>query len=345
MNQDLPTEPASTSNEALAAPALRTAVKDFVRRRVPASDVEDVVQNVFCDAIASADRPRDPKMLPRWLVGIAKHKVADWHRKAGRERPADLSNLGQQPPPFEARALARWAESQAKGDGKTLGWMAREGDGEKLEAIAAEEKVSAAKVRQRVSRMRRWMKERWAAELAAATLVVVAALAAWWVLHQRGEPPVTRDLPGPAPNIVPEPPSPLERARVLRADALRACERSDWAACLDGLDKARSLDPTGEQDPDVASARAGAEDALRRQAPEPKPRSSATSAPTAPPAPTSMTTASTPFDEEKKPPSKARGKPAFEDLGSKEATPGTMTGKGSTGKVSPKKGAPSKEEK
>src|SRR4029079_5354135 len=86
--------------------------------------------------------------------------------RAHREPRAELPEIEASPAPIEARELARWAEEQAGStrDAKqTLAWMAREGEGEKLESIAAEEAVPAARVRQRVSRMRRWMKERWAA--------------------------------------------------------------------------------------------------------------------------------------------------------------------------------------
>jgi DNA-directed RNA polymerase specialized sigma24 family protein len=232
---------------------------------VPSSDVEDVVQTVFCDALAAPERPTETAELTRWLLGIARHKVVDRHRRATREPPAELPEIPASPAPIEARALVRWAERQAgdKGDAqRTLGWMAREGEGEKLDAIAADEKVPAARVRQRVSRMRRWMKERWAAELAAVAVLAAFALAAWWLLRKQA-PPVAHDEPAPMPTITPELPSPVDRARVLRADALRACDRGEWRTCLDGLDRAKALDPDGDQRPEVGAARTRAEERLR----------------------------------------------------------------------------------
>lgn len=246
----------------LGDPALRRSLTDFVRRRVPAADVDDVVQTVLCDALAAPGRPADPAELRRWLLGIARHKVVDLHRRAHREPPAELPEIEAIPAPIEARELVHWAEKEAGPSHdaqRTLAWMAREGEGEKLEAIAAEEQLPPARVRQRVSRMRRWMKERWAAELAAVALLALLALAAWRLLRREIEPPVTHDEP---PAIVPEAPSPLERARLLRADALRACDGGQWRACLDGLDNARALDPDGDQAPAIGAARARAEDAL-----------------------------------------------------------------------------------
>lgn len=294
----MPTVPTSPSTDPLGDPALRRSLVDFVRRRVPASDVDDVVQTVLCDALAApgTSRPKDPTELRRWLLGVARHKVVDLHRRAHREPPAELADIEDGPPPLEERGLARWAEEQAgpeRDAQRTLAWMAREGEGEKLEAIAAEEQVPAARVRQRVSRMRRWMKERWAAELAAVAMLALLLVAAWRLL--RDEPPVTRgpELP---PTIAPEPPTPLDRARSLRADAMKACERGAWRPCLDGLDQARGLDPEGEQAPAVGAARLRAEDALRSAppddtAPNAAPTAAPNAAPTAPNAPNAAPTA------------------------------------------------------
>jgi DNA-directed RNA polymerase specialized sigma24 family protein len=323
MSQAMPTQPTSRNHtmdrKALGDPAVRRVVEKFVRRRVPPSDVEDVVQTVFCDALAAADRPVETTELTRWLLGIARHKVVDRHRRALREPPAELPEIPAGPAPIEARALVRWAEQQAGDRGearKTLDWMAREGEGEKLDAIAEEERVPAARVRQRVSRMRRWMKERWAAELAAVAMLAILALAAWWLLHDPA-PPEAHDAP--LPGIVPEAPNPLDRARALRADALRACDRGDWATCLDGLDAAKALDPDGDRAPAVEGARAGARRAIPRaippktqkdDAPAPPPQS-----PSPPPAP-SATNAPPSFL--KPAPKSVRRKPSsepFEDVG------------------------------
>ncbi len=315
-------EPPRPARDLLGDPAFRAAVLAYVRRRVPPADIEDVVQTVLCDALAAPDRPESPEALKRWLLAIARHKVVDRHRIAGRERPADLVDVPQGPPPVEERSMVRWVERQARHetDARTLDWLAREGEGEKLEAIAADEKLPAAQVRQRVSRMRRWMKERWAAELAAVAMLATVALAAWWLLRDRVAPPVA--LPAPQPTILPEPPAaPLERARALRVDAVQACDRRAWRACLDALDAARTLDPEGDADPVVAAVRAGAEAALQVNAPvespdakqptkAPSPAPSATTFPT----PTSVKPGpqytKDPQDGMKKPraPSKKRGK-------------------------------------
>jgi DNA-directed RNA polymerase specialized sigma24 family protein len=292
MSATMSTEPPAMKT-LLGDPALRKALSDFVRRRVPPSDVDDVVQTVLVDALAATNAPADPRELTRWMLGVARHKVADLHRRAHREPPAELPDLEAVPAPIEELEMARWAEEQAGSsrDAKqTLSWMAREGEGEKLEAIATDEQVPAARVRQRVSRMRRWMKERWLAELAAVAALGAVALVAWWILS-RGDRPEANPLPAPssAP-ILPEPPSSVERARALRADALEKCKREDWAGCLEGLDQARGLDPVGDQAPAIGAARSQAQDGLQRDNIVPVPKGSPSGAKAPGPAPTTTST-------------------------------------------------------
>lgn len=290
----------SPSKRFLAEPAMRRALEDFVRKRVPASDVEDIVQTVLVEALAAPSRPQEESELRRWLLGIARHKVVDHHRRASRETAAEIPDLPVGPAPVEEQSLVQWAEKQAGAspDAKsTLEWMAREGEGEKLEAIAAEEKVPAARIRQRVSRMRRWMKERWLAELAAAAALVVLGLVLWRLL--RKEEPITQPSPEPrpVPSSLPDPV--MERARALRETAFESCDRSAWKECLEKLDEAKALDPAGDADPRVGAARARAQDALKNEAPlnqkdapaptpapvQQKRAPAPTSAPTVPPAP------------------------------------------------------------
>ncbi|WP_437718400.1 sigma factor [Sorangium sp. So ce448] len=276
MSTPMTTEDRTPATNPLAEPGLRRALEDFVRRRVQSGEVDDVVQTVLCDALASPGRPADPTELRRWLLGIARHKVADHHRRSAREAATDLPDLPVGPPPVEARELARWAEEQASASRdarQTLSWMAREGEGEKLESIAAEEQVPAARVRQRVSRMRRWMRERWMAELAAVAALAILAIVVARLLRSTSETPVIAPLPEPQPSAPPDgplppiaPPSPLdalERARSLRAEALRACDEAAFRRCLDQLDEADRLDPAGRDAPEVAAARERALEALR----------------------------------------------------------------------------------
>lgn len=66
-----------------------TPIWRFVRARVPSdTDAEDVTSEVFAEAMRSWSR-FDPARgaVGGWLVGIARHTLADWWRRRGREFP------------------------------------------------------------------------------------------------------------------------------------------------------------------------------------------------------------------------------------------------------------------
>jgi DNA-directed RNA polymerase specialized sigma24 family protein len=245
---------ADSAKNLLGKPETRRFLMDFVKRRVPDAQVDVVVQTVLMSALESAHTPSTETELRRWLTGVAKHKIADQHRRGGREQPAELPDLEAAPPPVEERNLAAWAEGRAKSSKdavRTLSWMAREGEGEKLEQIAVEENVEPAAVRQRVSRMRRWMKEQWALELALVAALALVGVMVWQTLRTE-----------PSRDEVPRAETPRDRARDLRREALRACDASAFEACLRQLDQARDLDPDGDSAPEVQGARKDAADAM-----------------------------------------------------------------------------------
>jgi DNA-directed RNA polymerase specialized sigma24 family protein/quercetin dioxygenase-like cupin family protein len=218
--------PPEATRKALHAPELRHALERYVRCRVPAADVDDIVQTVLCDALAAA--PRTPcRELSRWVMGIARHKVADMYRDtAARARAAQRVGClarASYDGGFAAHDWLRWAENRVGEDAaarRTLRWMARESEGEKLAHIAEREQVPHAVVRQRVSRLRRRMRSWYAAELAA--IAVVASFAGWaaWG-HFRG------DMAGPT-SVVAEDTDPIasEYRRIASAWRVRgfSCE-------------------------------------------------------------------------------------------------------------------------
>ncbi|HSO34062.1 MAG TPA: sigma factor [Labilithrix sp.] len=155
--------------QAIAAPALRRTVAAMVRRRVPAGDVEDLAQTILCEALAAPGLPSDPAELRRFVAGIARHKVADFHRRTRRHDSSEVDELGVDPPPVEARALlARIVSSVASSvrERETLEWLVREHDGEQLRTIAEDAGLPAPAVRQRVSRLRRVLRAQWSHALA-----------------------------------------------------------------------------------------------------------------------------------------------------------------------------------
>jgi DNA-directed RNA polymerase specialized sigma24 family protein len=331
------TAPEDERRRTLGSPELRRVLVDYVRKRVGPADVDDVVQIVLLDALAATSAPSAPDELKKWVLGVARHKIADHHRRGSREKPAELPDLEAEPPPVEEQQLVEWATREAGKAGKdgerTLGWMAREGEGDKLEHIAAEEKLPAATVRQRVSRMRRFMRERWLAEVAAVALLGGVAFVVWRVLRAP-DPIAEREIPTVTPETPREPPA-LE----LRRSGLALCAERRFGECEARLDEAKRLDPAGESTPEVQRAR---EDIARSKvipsaAPAPAP---SVSAPPSPSATTPRPTATpTPFVTAKPtsfiPPSKTPVKPqpklppSFDKKSSGGSGSGFGKGKGS----------------
>ena len=216
--------------------------------------MDDIVQSVLADALASSRAPEEPDQIRRWVFGIARHKVADYFRRSGREGPTSTpldETVPADSAPLSARDLLRWAEQELP-DGdhaeSTLKWMMREAAGDKLESIAEEEQVPAPRVRQRVARLRRHFRERWALAAAVVAVVVVGA-AGVALLELRPEPvDIVREMPSVEP-------TPLQRANELRRLAFDHCDAGRWQRCLDDLDQAAAVDPAGDRAEPVRAAR------------------------------------------------------------------------------------------
>ncbi len=191
----------------LADAGVRRSLSNLVRARVPARDADDVVQAVLCAALAAESAPSERALLPRWIAGIARHKVADAYRRARRDQPVDGGELAAPPTPFEARQMAELVAGEAARDPaaqEALEWIAREHAGESWAEIARTEQLPDAVVRKRVSRFRRALRSRW---LGAVTLAVAVGLPAWaLLLHARG-------LSRERPSIVAEPLAPAAFTR------------------------------------------------------------------------------------------------------------------------------------
>jgi RNA polymerase sigma factor (sigma-70 family) len=200
----------------LADPDLTARLSHFVRTRVPEADVGDIVQATLADALAADEHPDGDEDIIRWVFGICRHKLVDWFRRMRREVPRDLEGNEEAAPaesvPTSAMDLMRWARKElppGKENEQTLEWMLREGEGEKLENIAAEANLPAPRVRQRVSRLRRYYKKKWAAQAAAvAALLLVALAIVVFALRKKDQDQVA---PRPEPSFVPSslPPAPV----------------------------------------------------------------------------------------------------------------------------------------
>jgi RNA polymerase sigma factor (sigma-70 family) len=278
--------PGGTSLAAqLSDPQLHRVLSSMVRRKIPGPDAEDLVQSTLADALAAPRVPEDPTELRRWVFGIARNKIADYYRIGRREVPHEPPALdapveGSQASaaePHSARDLLRWAEEALPENSaaqQTFDWMLREGEGEKLESIAAEAKLPAPQVRKRVSRLRQHLKRKWVMELAAvAALGIIVLVGLRLLRHSPGI-----DV-GPDRSAQPVQPTDAERAAELRRAALEACGARDFRLCIEKLDQAAALDAAGDVSDEVPAAREVARQAL--QPPESLP--AGTGAPSEPP--------------------------------------------------------------
>jgi DNA-directed RNA polymerase specialized sigma24 family protein len=170
------------ARQRLGARELRRNITAMLRSRVPQGEIDDVAQTVLCDALAAPHIPSDPTELRRWLAGITRHKVADFHRRSKRT-PAMVSDetldLGTAPPPFEEREILKsvFEGTSSPRDRETMQWLVREHGGERLCEIAQETGVPAPVVRQRVSRLRRALRSRFMMLLLAMVVVGAGAVA------------------------------------------------------------------------------------------------------------------------------------------------------------------------
>ncbi len=193
----------------VADPALRRDVEAAVRRRVRGDDAEDVVQATLADVLQARQVPEEPEEFRRFVFGVARNKVFDHFRRQKRQGQGfDDAETAAPEPPLSARDILRWAEGELPDteSQSTLEWMLREGDGEKLEHIARDAQLPATRVRKRVSRLRKFFRERWAAELMLLGLLLLLSgvVALYWL--SRGKTPddfVKREPPHPAPSSTP----------------------------------------------------------------------------------------------------------------------------------------------
>ena len=203
----------------VADPALRREVEAAVRRRVRGDEAEDVVQATLADVLSAHTVPEEPEEFRRFVFGVARNKVFDHFRRQKRQTTGlEESETAAPEPPLSARDILRWAEGELPdSEAQTLEWMLREGDGEKLEHIARDAQLPATRVRKRVSRLRKFLRDRWAAELMLAGLTALLCglgVLYWYAKGKNPDDVVKREPVRPVPSAprVPEPSRPAGSA-------------------------------------------------------------------------------------------------------------------------------------
>ena len=77
-------------------------VRRFIGKRVPSSDVDDVVQDVFVRVSRGLNQLRQSERAEAWMLAIARRTIADFYRKRDRQLPIVSEEV---PEPTDKSAL------------------------------------------------------------------------------------------------------------------------------------------------------------------------------------------------------------------------------------------------
>jgi DNA-directed RNA polymerase specialized sigma24 family protein len=197
---------------------------------------------------------------------IAREMAIDTHRKARRRSSVDVG-LCEDPDervPADAadaadaidarRQLAFLQAEIASGNitDRQAAILTKAVDEIPQAEIAAQMQLAHSTVRNELSAARRMARTSWAA------FAAVAAVCVFAILLARNEPPKAGSAPPyhPDESGTPRAQTTEEMLRIVRRKALDACDRQEWAKCLEELDVARDVDPAGEKDEKIQRARA-----------------------------------------------------------------------------------------
>jgi RNA polymerase sigma-70 factor, ECF subfamily len=89
----------------------QTALRGFLRRRLPSDVVEDVLQETFLAAWSALPAFEPRVRLKTWLYRIALHKAADCLRRAPRELSLELVSAELQGSSLASTDTAIWARA------------------------------------------------------------------------------------------------------------------------------------------------------------------------------------------------------------------------------------------
>jgi RNA polymerase sigma-70 factor, ECF subfamily len=89
-------------------------VHGILLSRVPLADVDDLVQDVFLQAMPRLHTLRDVSRFPGWLAAIARNRAIDFHRRVKSDIALDDSSFAESdsPPPTSRRAPQASAEAR-----------------------------------------------------------------------------------------------------------------------------------------------------------------------------------------------------------------------------------------
>jgi DNA-directed RNA polymerase specialized sigma24 family protein len=250
----------------LVLPVVTSAIESALRKRgLRGADLEDHRQAVLVRAYVAAP-PASCDECVALVRKIAREMAIDTHRKARRRSSVDVG-LCEDPDervPADAadaadaidarRQLAFLQAEIASGNitDRQAAILTKAVDEIPQAEIAAQMQLAHSTVRNELSAARRMARTSWAA------FAAVAAVCVFAILLARNEPPKAGSAPPyhPDESGTPRAQTTEEMLRIVRRKALDACDRQEWAKCLEELDVARDVDPAGEKDEKIQRARA-----------------------------------------------------------------------------------------
>jgi DNA-directed RNA polymerase specialized sigma24 family protein len=259
----------------LVLPEVTRAIEGALRRkRLRGAELEDHRQIVLERALQVASPPASLGECIAMVQTIATNLVADTVRKKKSRSKVDA---GPYKTPDERPANAHGDVDDRIDDRRQLEFVRGEIETGNISAreaailtsaadevsqleIAADLKLAHSTVRNELAAVRRKVRIGWAA-------FATVTLAFFGVVFMATRPPPPVGSAPPPPSAVPPEDRPLEVAEAMRERAFDACDRHEWAECLQSLDDARLFDPAGDGAPLVQRTRAEATRRLHEPAP------------------------------------------------------------------------------
>jgi RNA polymerase sigma-70 factor, ECF subfamily len=89
-------------------------VHGILLSRVPLADVDDLVQDVFLQAMPRLHTLRDVSRFPGWLAAIARNRAIDFHRRAKSDVALDDPSVAETDPPPPTTRRTPQASAEAR---------------------------------------------------------------------------------------------------------------------------------------------------------------------------------------------------------------------------------------
>lgn len=144
--------------------SLKNSLRNFLRRRVDETAVEDLLQEIFVKALSAIRKQKAPKNLPGWLYAAARTTVVDYYRARNlstnpiEEDTLNAPELEEEMLEIEIAACLRPLVMQLP-DKYRYALTAVDFEGRTMNSVAEEVGLSTSAIKSRASRARAKLKE------------------------------------------------------------------------------------------------------------------------------------------------------------------------------------------